>query len=42
MYGCETWSLTKALENRFEAFENKTLRRIASPVYDQDRNEWKQ
>ena len=41
IYGCETWSLTKSLESSFEVFENKILRRIAGPVYDQDRNEWR-
>ncbi len=28
LYGCETWALTKAHENRFRVFENKVLRKI--------------
>ena len=41
IYGCETWSLTKALEKRFEVFENAVLRRIEGPIYDQETNEWR-
>ena len=41
LYGCETWALTKAMENRFEVLENKILRRILGPVYDSQRQEWR-
>ena len=40
-YGCETWSLTKEQEKRLEVFENKVLRSIVGPVYDQERQEWR-
>ena len=41
IYGCETWSLTKKQEKRLEVFENKILRIITGPVYDQGMQEWR-
>ena len=35
------FSLTKTLEKRFEVFENKVLRQITGPVYDQDTHQWR-
>ena len=41
IYGCETWSLTKKQEKRLEVFENKVLRIVTGPVYDQGMQEWR-
>ena len=41
MYGCESWSLTKQEEQILEVFENKILRIITGPVYDQETQEWR-
>ena len=36
LYGCETWPLTKQLENKFEVFQRSILRRIWGPVWDDE------
>ena len=41
LYGCETWALTKVLEKRLEVFENKILRKITGPIFDQETLEWR-
>jgi hypothetical protein len=37
MCGCETWSLTLRQECRLRGFENKVLRRIFGPRWDEIR-----
>jgi hypothetical protein len=34
LYGCETWSLTLREEHRLRVFENRVLRRIFGPKWD--------
>ena len=41
IYGCESWSLTKQQEKRLEVFENKILRIVVGPVYDQEIGQWR-
>jgi hypothetical protein len=35
LYGCETWSLTLREEHRLRVFENRGLRRIFGPKWDE-------
>jgi hypothetical protein len=35
LYGCETWSLTLREEHRSRVFENRVLRRIFGPKWDE-------
>ena len=35
MYGCETWSFTLREERRLRVFENRVLRRIFWPKWDE-------
>ena len=35
MYGCETWSLKLREERKLWVFENKVLRRIFGPRWDE-------
>ena len=39
-YGCETWSFTVRDERRLRAFENRVLRRIFGPKWEEVRGEW--
>jgi hypothetical protein len=39
--GCETWSLTLREERRLRVFENKVLRRIFGPKWDEVTGEWR-
>jgi hypothetical protein len=39
MYGCETWSLTLREERRLRVFENRVLRRIFGPKWDEVKKE---
>jgi uncharacterized membrane protein len=41
VYGCETWSLTLKKEHRLRSFENRVLRRIFGPKWDEVTGEWK-
>ena len=41
LYGCETWTLTKHLEQRLLVFENNILRRISGPIYDINEGVWR-
>ena len=41
LYGCETWPLTKQLENKFEVFQRIILRRIWGPIWDDKAGEWR-
>ena len=41
LYGCEAWALTKSLERKLEVFENKILRKITGPVFDDDAGIWR-
>jgi hypothetical protein len=41
LYGCETWSLTLREEHRFKVFENRVLRRIFGPKWDEVTGEWR-
>jgi hypothetical protein len=35
LYGCETWSLTVREEHRLRIFENRVLRRIFGPKWNE-------
>ena len=39
-YGCETWSLTLGEERSLRVFENRVLRRIFGPEWDEVTVEW--
>jgi hypothetical protein len=41
VYGCETWSLTLREERRLRVFENRVLRRIFGPMWDEVTREWR-
>jgi hypothetical protein len=41
LYGFETWSLTLREERRPRVFENKVLRRIFGPKWDEATGEWR-
>ena len=41
LYGCETWSLTLREEPRLRVFENRVLRRIFRPTWDEVTGEWR-
>jgi hypothetical protein len=40
LYGCETWSFTLREEYRLRVFENRVLRRIFGPKWDDVKGEW--
>jgi hypothetical protein len=42
VYGYETWSLTLKEEHRLRVFENRVLRRIFGPKWDEVTGEWRQ
>jgi hypothetical protein len=35
LYGCETWSLTVREEHKLRVFENRVLRRIFGPKWNE-------
>jgi hypothetical protein len=41
LYGCETWSLILRKEHRLRVFENRVLRRIFGPKWDEITEEWR-
>jgi hypothetical protein len=41
LYGCETWSLTLREERRLRVSENRVLRRIFRPEWDEGMGEWR-
>ena len=41
VYGCETWSLTLREKRRLKVFENRVLRRIFGPEWDEVIREWR-
>jgi hypothetical protein len=41
LYGYETWSLTFRDEHRLRVFENRVLRRIIGPKFDEVTGEWR-
>jgi len=41
LYGCETWSLTLREERRPRVLENRVLRRIFGPKWDEVTGEWR-
>jgi hypothetical protein len=41
LYKCETWSLTLREEHRLRVFENKVLRRIFGPKWDEMAEDWR-
>ena len=41
LYGCETWSLTLRYERRLWDFENRALRRIFGPKWDEVTGDWR-
>jgi hypothetical protein len=41
LYGCETWSQTLREEHRLRVFENRVLRRIFGPKWDEVTGEWR-
>jgi hypothetical protein len=41
LYGCESWSLTLREEHRLRVFENRVLRRIFGPKWDEVTREWR-
>ncbi|KAG1675791.1 putative inactive 1-aminocyclopropane-1-carboxylate synthase-like protein 2 [Nymphon striatum] len=40
-YGCETWPMTADTERNFRTFENRILRRITGPVFDEGLQKWR-
>jgi hypothetical protein len=40
-YGCKIWSLTLREEYRFKVFENRAVRRIFGPKWDDVTGEWR-
>jgi hypothetical protein len=41
LYGCETWSLTLRDERMLKVFENRVLRRVFGPKWDEVTAEWR-
>jgi hypothetical protein len=41
LYGCETWSLTLREEYRLRVFENRVLRRIFGPRWEEVTGGWR-
>jgi hypothetical protein len=41
LYGCETWSLTLREERRLRLLENRLLRKIFGPKWDEVTGEWR-
>ena len=41
LFGCETWSLILREERRLRVFENRTMRRIFGPKWDEVTGEWR-
>jgi hypothetical protein len=41
LYGCETWSLTLREEHRLRVFENRVIRRIFGPKWDEVTGGWR-
>jgi hypothetical protein len=41
LYGCETWSVKVREERRLRVFENRMLRRIFGPRWDEVTGEWR-
>jgi hypothetical protein len=41
LYGCEIWSLTLKEERRLRVFENRVLRSIFGPKWDEVTGEWR-
>jgi hypothetical protein len=41
LYGCETWSLTSREEHRLGVFENRVLRRLSGPKWNEVTGEWR-
>jgi len=41
VYGCETWSLTSREERRLRVLENRVLRRVFGPKWDEVTGEWR-
>jgi hypothetical protein len=41
LYRCETWPLTISEEHRLRVFENKVLRKIFGPKWDEVTGEWR-
>ena len=41
LYGCESWSLKIREERGLRVFENRVLRRIFSPKWDEVTREWR-
>jgi len=41
LYGCETWSLTLREGYKLRVYENRVLRRIFRPTWDEVTREWK-
>jgi hypothetical protein len=41
LYGCEIWTLTLREEHRLRVSENRVLRRIFGPKWDEVTEEWR-
>ena len=41
LYGCETWLLTLREKRRLRVFENRVLRRVFGPKWDEVTGEWR-
>jgi hypothetical protein len=41
LYGCEAWFVTLREEHRLKVFENRVLRRIFGPKWDEVTREWR-
>ena len=40
-YGAETWAITQTLEKKLISFENRCLKQLCRPVYDEDLALWR-
>ena len=41
MCGCETWSLTLKDEHMPRVFENRVLRKVCGPIWEDVKREWR-
>jgi len=41
LYGCESWSLTLREEHRLKVFENRVLRRMFGPKWEEVAGGWR-
>jgi len=41
VYGCETWSVTSLGKHSLRAFENRVLKKIFGPKWEEVKGEWR-